>query len=1206
MFIYLSKKIAIPNGIHLRSLAWNHDHGWIASGGEDGLLKVLKLDSPRDKTPGGGATSNLSMNQTLEGHNGAVVCVTWNANYRKLTTSDQNGLIIVWMLHKGVWFEEMINNRNKSVVRAMKWTADGQKICIVYEDGAVIVGSVDGNRLWGKDLTSGLTNVEWSPDANYILFVTSDDEVQMYDRDGTHVKALGLKGREGNKEEKQGLDDWIVVGVHWYDGMEGYADPAAPTLAIAFRGGAVQLMRNADDVDPLMLSTDLLRLRQCKWNTKGTVLVVGGSLQGQQDREVSMVHFYSPYGTKLRSMRVPGGAINGLSWEGGGLRIALAVDSYIYFANIRPDFKWGYFANTLVVAYALPERSGTAVVFWNFKSNEKIKKRANGLRGIQAAGDYCILVCSETLPTGETTYRISLRNAIGATVESRAVEIEPLFVAMTPSFAIVANDRFLYVWQFARNNIKKFSSKLESDESVSDLISLRQSTGRERVLDVETDNTVQVDVFKMPEAVLDFADKIMGVCASERMVLVARASGLICQYTLPHLVPECRHQSSFIPWKMAINCDNTKLALVDTNGGLGIMDFSDSATATNDRPFLTTRGDSSSMMTAKPGKMLEFERKDTWDVAWAADDPNMFAAMEKTRLYIYSNLDPEEPVVCPGYLASFANLKVTSLVVEDVVDNPEKATPAVVIVNEARVLRTLREHLQSAGCAEAYAWVEERPHPHLWRCLAEAALEALDLAFADKAFVRCNDYQGIQFVKRLRGLSDRMKQRAEVASYFGRFDEADQLYQDIDREDLAVQLRSRLGDWGRVAQLIKSGAGDDQQLNNAWCRLGDQHALMSRWDKAREFYELSKDSDKMAECYYRLGDFQALVELLSTIPEGHRSLAEIGRKFESVGLHAPAVDAYLKCGKSKMAVDCCIRLNQWERAMEIAEQYGFQQIEGLLLKTSTQLLQAKKQFLAIELYRRANRPTEAAKLLAKIAEDVGIKGCNPVRAKKLHVLAALEVERYRKKTLDLTMTRAPGTDIAHTTAATLETLMTHDQESGMSGAKVLDNAWRGAAAYHYYLLSHRQLYAGDYHAAKLSGIRLAEYEDIIPKRDIYSLVAIAALHAQDWNVCSRAFMKLETLDGISKEDQEKYEDLAIKIFTEHPPNRKKKNLPECYSECFEMGTPYAACTMTGQAVMDSRTLMCRTCRHHAIEVELRGATFCPLCHSPYPPHVLSL
>lgn len=31
----------------------------------------------------------------------------------------------------------------------MSWNADGQKICIVYEDGAVIVGSVDGNPAAG-------------------------------------------------------------------------------------------------------------------------------------------------------------------------------------------------------------------------------------------------------------------------------------------------------------------------------------------------------------------------------------------------------------------------------------------------------------------------------------------------------------------------------------------------------------------------------------------------------------------------------------------------------------------------------------------------------------------------------------------------------------------------------------------------------------------------------------------------------------------------------------------------------------------------------------------------------------------------------------------------------------------------------------------------------------------------------------------------
>jgi len=66
---------------------------------------------------------------------GSLHVVTWNETHNRLTSSDRNGLIIVWMLYKGSWFEEMINNRNKSVVRDMKWNKEGQKICIVYEDG---------------------------------------------------------------------------------------------------------------------------------------------------------------------------------------------------------------------------------------------------------------------------------------------------------------------------------------------------------------------------------------------------------------------------------------------------------------------------------------------------------------------------------------------------------------------------------------------------------------------------------------------------------------------------------------------------------------------------------------------------------------------------------------------------------------------------------------------------------------------------------------------------------------------------------------------------------------------------------------------------------------------------------------------------------------------------------------------------------------
>jgi WD repeat-containing protein 35 len=74
-----------------------------------------------------------------------------------------------------------------------------------------------------------------------------------------------------------------------------------------------------------------------------------------------------------------------------------------------------------------------------------------------------------------------------------------------------------------------------------------------------------------------------------------------------------------------------------------------------------------------------------------------------------------------------------------------------------------------------------------------------------------------------------MKQKAEVAAYFKRFDEAEIIYRDIDRKDLAIELRMRLGDWFRVVQLLQSGGGDDVLLTKAWNQIGDYYAERFKW-----------------------------------------------------------------------------------------------------------------------------------------------------------------------------------------------------------------------------------------------------------------------------------------------------------------------------------------------------------------------------------------
>lgn len=69
----------------------------------------------------------------------------------------------------------------------------------------------------------------------------------------------------------------------------------------------------------------------------------------------------------------------------------------------------------------------------------------------------------------------------------------------------------------------------------------------------------------------------------------------------------------------------------------------------------------------------------------------------------------------------------------------------------------------------------------LRRLLAEAALHKLELKTAEQAFVRCKDYQGIELVKRVDKLQSEDMKQAEVAAYFGRFEEAEKMYLDMDR-----------------------------------------------------------------------------------------------------------------------------------------------------------------------------------------------------------------------------------------------------------------------------------------------------------------------------------------------------------------------------------------------------------------------------------------
>lgn len=107
------------------------------------------------------------------------------------------------------------------------------------------------------------------------------------------------------------------------------------------------------------------------------------------------------------------------------------------------------------------------------------------------------------------------------------------------------------------------------------------------------------------------------------------------------------------------------------------------------------------------------------------------------------------------------------------------------------------------------------------------------------------------------------------------------------------------------------------------------------------------------------------------------------------------MNRFKKCDRIKDAVDVCVFLNQWDTAKALADQFEFKGVDTLFTKYASHLLEKGKITIAIDAYREAGQYLDAAKLLYGLAEDAAKTKLNPLRAKKLYVLAALQVEAYR-------------------------------------------------------------------------------------------------------------------------------------------------------------------------------------------------------------------
>ena len=1181
MYCTLIKKVNITKNEKLTRIATNKNTNYIGIGGTNGFVQIVDLDVTRTRPPDSTQQpqSQLSFSQVLQSHTSDVSIIVWNDNYNKLTTCDTKGVMIVWRNVNGTWDTEMINNREVSYITDLKWSKQGQFICFIYADGHAIVGTVEGNRAWGNDIRNSLYLVEWSPDGSNLLLAAENSNVIILSSSGQQL---------GELEIEPSLRNVKIASMTWWTNLfsENRSTTLDKHLMLAFVNGTVLLLDNEADPDPIVIKTNLQEVTKAEWNLYGDVFAMIGKIRGEERGGVS---FYTSNGDLIRVLKSPEPIIC-FSWSANGTKIALETQNTIYFGLVKPNYKWCYFLDTLVYSY-LSEQEHHTLIFWDTKKNKFNYKYVKNMMDITARSPFCLI----TARISDINFLLILSNSIGSPVDNKIINIEPTLIALNSTHAVVTDRHYVYIWQFRgieTRNDGNNTINIQGKEISINLLTKKMM--REICFFVdETPNLNMVYNYETFKLTKKSNDPISAICLTENYLFIATKSGKGIKYDLLSLAIIEKYNLGGAMNKIGMSPTGKYLWTIDEGNMLNIWDLEKE-------------------IKKKKGEKLKFEKKDVWSVKWSDQDDPTFAFLEKNRLNIIKNLEPEEVLTCNGYLAEFFDLNITTVKIEYLMLKPWETNYQVkdiVIKIETRILRDLRELIkQNLPIDDIYRFVDAHSNRKLWEILANYSLNKLDFSTAEKAMIHMNDYMGLYFIKRVKTIDDDNLKKAEIAQFFEDYDQAEDIYNTSGRKDLAIAMRLKLGQWDRVISLMKSsGVIQEDNMKVAYSNYADQFFIQKDYEKAEEYYKKAGNIEGLLNIWFITEEFDKAASYIDKLPEQNEMLLKMADKFETYGLCEEAVNCYIKYGDPKKAIDTCVLMNKWNLAVELAEKNNFFQIEGLVNKFSSILIEKNKKMDLVELYRKAHRHTDAAKILIKIAEDLKELNAGPLTLKKIYVVAALEMESFKSRLIDAQITNiTQQSSVKNTT--TLDTLITSDL-SNLSD-KTLNNPWKGAEAYHFYMLCQSQLYQSKTKEALKTALRLVLYEKELGAKEVYRLIALSAYLNQSYKECSKALSKLENLESLTKAQRQRYSELAIAIFTKHDPRNINVKTLKCPSknceatvseydiDCKMCGSNFSPCVVSGQSIFERDYFKCKRCKHKALKSEVlkKCIKFCPLCH----------
>jgi WD repeat-containing protein 35 len=312
---------------------------------------------------------------------------------------------------------------------------------------------------------------------------------------------------------------------------------------------------------------------------------------------------------------------------------------------------------------------------------------------------------------------------------------------------------------------------------------------------------------------------------------------------------------------------------------------------------------------------------------------------------------------------------------------------------------------------------------------------------------------------------------------------------------------------------------------------------------------------------------------MNSLPNKHPLLNTIGVTFMASGAHQRAVEAFLKLGDVAKAVDACAHLNQWHAVGELCQSHQQLDEREIMGRYAGHLAGNSHLSAALRVFQEFRLPREAAMLLDKEGEIAFQRTRKMIFAKKCFVFSA--------------------------------TLLDQDPE----GKAMAEAEWKKAEAVHFFIVAHRQMYAGQWQDAIVTAARIQQvYADFVGKEAAAAMLAVCGFHSRFLKQCSNGFIYLENANGLSKRKKDKISHIAVRIFGKSPPNDPADLDQSACRKCKKLMTPPKVKCSCGAisvpSIVSGRPITvrggvwkCQKCKHFALQEEIAELEVCPLCHT---------